>query len=166
MLNHYVVMGVAGCGKSTVASRLAELMQAETIEADELHGPANISKMSRGEALSDVDRWPWLERVALAMQRSKTPVIVSCSALRLAYRRYLIEKSSVEIGFIHLHADKAVIASRMSGREGHFMPMSLLDSQFATLEHLQNNETGVVVDIAQSLESVVQDAFDYVKAQK
>jgi len=155
-------MGVAGCGKSTVATMLAQRVSANMIEADELHGSANIEKMQQGDALSDDDRWPWLTRVGTAMQLSGTPVLVSCSALRRDYRQHLLESARVPIGFIHLHTTQSVIAERMANREGHFMPVSLLDSQYQLLEPLQTDEVGVVVDIAQTIDRVVDEALVFI----
>jgi len=165
-VKHFIVMGVAGCGKSSVSAMLAERVNATVIEADDLHGTENIEKMARGEALDDDDRWPWLSRVAKEMQTSTTPVFTSCSALRRVYRQYLLDNVGSPIGFIHLHTDRDVIAKRMSNRTGHFMPLSLLDSQFQILEPLQSDERGVTVDISQPLDKVVDDAMQYVSANE
>jgi len=165
-VKHFIVMGVAGCGKSSVSAMLAERVNATVIEADDLHGTENIEKMARGEALDDDDRWPWLSRVAKKMQTSTTPVFTSCSALRRVYRQYLLDNVGSPIGFIHLHTDRDVIAERMSNRTGHFMPLSLLDSQFQLLEPLQSDERGVTVDISQPLDKVVDDAMQYVSANE
>jgi len=162
-MNHFVVMGVSSCGKTTVAKALAQRTGAAFIEADALHGAENITKMERGEALNDEDRWPWLKRVADAMNAADEPVFVSCSALRRSYRDFLQEHSVKPLGFIHLHANSAVIRERMAMREGHFMPISLLDSQLALLEPLEANESGVVVDIAKTVEQVVDDALQFVR---
>jgi len=156
-------MGVAGCGKSTVAAALAKHFNATLLEADDLHGPENIEKMRRGEALTDDDRLPWLLRVGEAIKASPPPVFISCSALRQAYRKSLVDNAQVPIGFIHLHTTREVIASRMGKRKGHFMPLSLLDSQFETLEPLGSEEAGVVVDIAHSKKQVVADAVVYIE---
>lgn len=161
-IQHFVVMGVTGCGKSSVATLLAEQFDANYIEADDLHGVDNIEKMARGEALNDDDRRPWLARVAQLMKESDKPVFVSCSALRRIYRLSLQNNAQVPIGFIHLHAPRDIISQRLSARKGHFMPVSLLDSQCALLEHLQADEIGKVVDISQSLAQVVGDAASFV----
>lgn len=164
MLNvkHFVVMGVSGCGKSTIAALLAKRIGATMIEADELHGQANIEKMQCGDALTDEDRWPWLARVSEVMHKTPTPVVVSCSALRRVYRQCLLDNSGVPIGFIHLHTSREVIEHRMSARAGHFMPVSLLDSQLQLLEPLEGDEFGVIVDIAQTVEQVVEDSIRFV----
>jgi len=162
-MNHFVIMGVSGCGKSTVADLLAKRLNTAMIEADALHSAANIEKMRRGDPLTDDDRWPWLAHVATAMQESETPLIVSCSALRRSYRQCLSDVAQVPIGFIHLHTHRDVIAERMSNRKGHFMPLSLLDSQIELLEPLQDDERGVVVDIDKTIEFVVDEALLFVR---
>jgi len=156
-------MGVTGCGKSTVATLLGQRLNGKVIEADALHGSQNIDKMKRGEALSDDDRWPWLVRVANAMQASRTPVLVSCSALRRAYRQCLLDNSGVQIGFIHLHAKREVFAERMSNRKDHFMPVSLLDSQLELLESLNSDGSGVVVDVDKPIQRVIDEAMLFVQ---
>ncbi len=165
-VKHFVVMGVAGCGKSTIASLLAQRLNGKMVEADALHGASNIQKMESGEALTDDDRWPWLARVANAMAETPTPVFVSCSALRRAYRQSLSDNAGLSVGFIHLHAEQEVIAKRMSARQGHFMPESLLDSQYQTLEPLCDDELGVVIDIRQPIDAVVEDALVFIKQYK
>lgn len=126
-----VVMGVSGCGKTTLAQALAARLGAAFVDADGLHPPGNLAKMARGEALTDVDRRPWLDLVAGAL-RDRAPVVVACSALRRAYRDRLRDAGGVR--FLHLAAPREVIAARLAARRGHFMPASLLDSQYATLE--------------------------------
>lgn len=163
-MQHFVVMGVTGCGKSSVAELITPLINATFIEADSLHGSANIAKMASGEALNDDDRWPWLLRVANAMQVPTAPVVVSCSCLRRAYRDYLCAHAQVPIGFIHLYNNDGVIAKRMAKRTDHFMPTSLLDSQLQLLEHLETDEDGVLVDIDQTLSSVVTEAMMFVNS--
>jgi len=160
-MQQFVVMGVSGCGKTTVATALAAQLPARFIEADQLHGSANIEKMKSGQPLTDEDRWPWLQRVAEDMRDGAAPVVVSCSALRRAYREFLIEKSGAAIAFIHLHAEQQIIQNRMQQRAGHFMPVALLDSQFAALEPLAEDECGVVVDIAPDIDKVNAAALAY-----
>jgi len=162
-MQHFVVMGVSGCGKSTIAEGVAQRIDAAFIEADALHSDANISKMASGEPLTDDDRWPWLKRVATAIQTSQIPVVVSCSCLKRAYRDVLCNQSKLHIGFIHLHTDRDVIAKRMAKRSDHFMPTSLLDSQIAVLEMLDADENGVLVDVNQSIDLIVDEATRFVK---
>lgn len=123
-----LVMGVAGCGKSSVGARLAEALGWRFIEGDSFHSPANIAKMAGGTPLTDEDRWPWLDTLAAELKRQPDAVL-ACSALKQAYRDRLAADRVV-----WLRGDKALIAKRLGRRRNHFMPATLLDSQFATLE--------------------------------
>ncbi len=159
------MMGVAGCGKTTVGKALADHFNFRFVEGDELHDPASVEKMSRGEALTDSDRWPWLQRVGesmCSMNSDGSSAVVSCSALRRAYRDHICTHSNGAVLFVHLHADQAVIARRMAARVGHFMPASLLDSQYATLELLDQSETGILIDITPTMEEVIAVAIEKV----
>ncbi len=160
-----VVMGVSGCGKSGVASLLAKKLSAHFKDADELHSPENIRRMSAGIALTDRDRQPWLESVAIyANDHSASGAIcvVACSALKQEYRRLLNEAGNVL--YVHLHGSPALIRGRMSKRGGHFMPEDLLDSQFATLEIPDPaTESVITVDITGGIEHVVSSAESSVR---
>jgi gluconokinase len=138
-----VVMGVSGAGKSTVGGALAAALGWPFVEADELHPPANVAKMARGEPLDDADRAPWLEAVATRM-RALDDGVVACSALRERYRDVLRVRPDVR--FVLLDVPRALLEERLKKRRGHFMPRSLLDSQLATLEHPKG---AVVIDAAQ-----------------
>lgn len=148
----WVVMGVSGCGKSAVGSRLADALGVPYVEGDELHPPANVAKMAAGSPLDDADRAGWLaalrDRIATARAQGGG-LVVSCSALKRAYRD-LLRSGDPALRFVHLDGPRAVLAQRMQ-RPGHFMPPSLLDSQLATLQPLQADETGMVLDIRQPL---------------
>lgn len=146
-----VLMGVAGCGKSTVGTALADVLGARYIEGDLLHSPANIAKMSRGEPLEDADRWPWLDAVGAALIEN---AIIGCSALKRRYRDRIRAKSPAAV-FVHLAGSRAVIEARMAARTGHFMPVSLIASQFAALEPPMPDEAAITVDIDQSTEAIV-----------
>lgn len=159
----FIVMGVTSCGKSAVAAALAEQIGAHCIEGDALHGEHNIAKMSRGEPLTDADRWPWLDRVANELAQAAPITVASCSALCRRYRDRLRGANAATTAFIHLAAEREVIAERMQVRVDHFMPTSLLDSQFALLEPLEADEQGVVIDVAAPLDSVVADAVAYAR---
>ena len=126
-----VVMGVSGCGKSTLAAGLAQALDARFVDADDLHPAANVARMARGEALTDADRAPWLDRVAQVLADG-APVVVACSALKRAYRDRL--RAAGGVRFLYLAVPRAELAARMQARKGHFMPPTLLDSQLATLE--------------------------------
>ena len=150
-----IVMGVAGCGKSSVGQAVADRLGALYFDGDDLHPQSNIDKMAAGTPLDDTDRAPWLDKVGMALAEATEPTLIGCSALKRAYRNR-IRAACPQTQFAHLMGDRAVIEGRMSARSGHFMPVSLLDSQFATLEPLQANEAGFAVDIAQDLDAVVQ----------
>ncbi|MFC3162261.1 gluconokinase [Ciceribacter thiooxidans] len=139
-------MGVCGCGKSSVGAAIAERLGLPFIEGDVLHPKSNVEKMSRGEPLSDDDRWPWLEiigrRMAEALDRGEG-IVVSCSALKKVYRDRLRDAVAGRLSFVYLEGTRALLSERMGSRTGHFMPTSLLDSQLATLE-VPTGEPGVV----------------------
>lgn len=156
-----VVMGVSGSGKSTVGIALAERLGVPFADADDFHPPANIAKMSAGIPLDDDDRAGWLDVVGewLAAHDDRGGV-VSCSALKRAYRdRLRVHVPRAE--FVHLAGTRQVIEARQAARIGHFMPPSLLDSQFATLEPLGDDENGVVVDVDQTVPAIVEDYVAY-----
>ncbi len=143
-----VIMGVSGSGKSTVAGVLAGKLGWDLEEGDDLHPPANVAKMHAGTPLDDDDRWPWLDKVGewiRAHVDTRTPGIITCSALKKTYRDRLRGDGVV---FVHLAGSRERIDARLSKRLNHFMPESLLGSQFATLEPLDDDERGIVVDVA------------------
>lgn len=138
-----VVMGVCGCGKSSVGARLAQHMGCDLIEGDVHHPPANRAKMTAGTPLTDEDRWPWLDRLAQEMRirhRAGKSAVVACSALKVAYRDRL-RASGTDPVFVHLVGNPEIIRARMAARTDHFMPPDLLDSQLATLEAAGAGET-------------------------
>ena len=131
-----VVMGVSGCGKSTVGRLLADQLHAEFVEGDELHPPDNVARMAAGVPLTDDDRRGWLLTIAAriaATRDARRPLVVSCSALKRSYRD-LLRGASGDLAFVHVHGDRALLEARMSARADHFMPPSLLASQLQTLE--------------------------------
>lgn len=148
-----VIMGVAGCGKSTVGASLSEQLDIPYRDGDDLHSTEAVEKMRAGIALTDDDRWPWLDRIADAL-RSQAPLIIGCSALRRIYRDRIRAGAGGEVTFVHLAGDRDLIASRMAARSGHYMPLSLLDSQFATLERPGPDEA-IEVTIDQPMASIV-----------
>jgi gluconokinase len=151
------VMGVSGSGKSTVAALLAARLGCELAEADDFHPASNVAKMSAGLPLDDADRLPWLRDIAAWLgerARANRPAVVACSALRRRYRDVL-RGASPRLLFVHLTGTGAVIASRMRARPGHFMPPSLLESQLATLEPLEADEQGLILDVGRSPEELV-----------
>ncbi len=149
-----VVMGVSGSGKTTVGTELAARLGVDYAEADTFHPQANIDKMSSGHPLNDEDRQPWLEAIAgWIRDHQDSGGVVTSSALKYRYRDVL--RSGGDVWFLHLHGDRALLADRMKTRSGHFMPVSLLDSQLADLEPLQPDEFGLVADIAKKPEEIV-----------
>ncbi|MCR6030388.1 gluconokinase [Nocardioides sp. zg-579] len=159
-----VVMGVSGSGKSTVGAALARRLGVPFADADDLHPAANIAKMSRGEPLDDGDRRPWLEEVGRWLARHLDGGVMSCSALKRAYRDQLRHHAPATT-FVLLDGDPDVIARRQSVRAGHFMPASLLTSQLATLEPLEPDEGGIVLDVDQGVDAIVQAYLDAVEAR-
>lgn len=162
-----VVMGVSATGKSTVARQVAEQLGWTFVEGDDLHPRSNVDKMESGEPLTDQDRAPWLDeinRVAHAHVAEQRSSVITCSALRRAYRERLGEGVDTMF-FLHLHAAYEVLEPRMAQREKHFMPTGLLRSQFDTLELLADDEDGVVVDVAPGSDEVVAEALDAVRTR-
>jgi gluconokinase len=153
-----VVMGVAGSGKTTVGRTLAERLGVEYAEADTFHPKTNIAKMSAGVPLTDEDRGPWLRVIAQWISAHQASGgVVSSSALKRRYRDIL--RTGGKVWFLHLNGPRDVIAGRMQGRSGHFMPVSLLDSQLADLEPLETDERGQVADIGDAPEDIVRTAL-------
>lgn len=150
-----VVMGVSGSGKSTVGAALAGRMRVPFEDADDLHPSANVAKMSRGEPLDDSDRYPWLELIGMWLLNHADGGVIACSALKRTYRDQLRHHSD-NVEFLLLEGSREVIEKRQAARPGHFMPSSLMTSQFATLEPLAPDEHGVVVDVDQSVDQIVE----------
>ena len=144
-----VVMGVSGSGKTTVAAMLASALHCRFLEGDDLHPPANVEKMRSGTPLTDADRLPWLHRIASeidAWRRRGEAGVVTCSALKRAYRDILIgDRANVTL--VYLKGSRALIEKRMAARQAHFMPIALLDSQFATLQEPTPDERPITVDV-------------------
>ena len=159
---HVLVMGVSGSGKSTIAAALADTLGLEMIEGDALHPPANVEKMEAGVPLTDDDRRPWLATLAELLgdrHRRDQGTVLACSALRRAYRDVLRGAVPASDTFIvELDVDEPTLAARMAARRGHFMPVSLLDSQLATLEHLDPDEVGAAIDASGSVDGVTSQA--------
>ena len=153
-----IVMGVAGCGKSTVAEDLAERLGWPMVEGDDYHSAENKAKMSAGTPLTDADRVPWLTTIRDAINATPTHLIVTCSALRRSYRD-LLRTADGRVRFVHLTGSRSVLGSRIGARTGYFMPAGMLISQLETLEPLQDDEDGVVVDIDRKPEEIVDDAL-------
>ena len=151
-----IVMGVSGSGKSTVGAALAAALGAAFTDADALHPNANVEKMRRGEPLTDADRWPWLDAVGRALAAGPASV-VACSALKRAYRERIAAACGDRVTFAHLDGQRELIAARMAARAGHFMPLSLLDDQFAKLEPPGADEPALTVSAAAPTREIVAE---------
>ncbi|MDQ0864682.1 gluconokinase [Arthrobacter globiformis] len=154
---HIVVMGVTSCGKSTVGAAIAERIGAKFVDGDSLHPQSNIDKMASGIPLNDADRAPWLAQIGRRFAASDTGLVIACSALKRDYRD-IIRSGDPSVVFVHLHGTRDLLAGRMAARPGHFMPLSLLDSQLETLEALQPDEAGVMMNIATPVGQIVDEA--------
>ncbi|MEX0429651.1 gluconokinase [Nocardioides sp. DS6] len=156
-----VVMGVSGSGKSTIGAAIAQRLRVPFADADDFHPPANIAKMSAGHPLDDHDRYPWLEAIGEWLASHPDGAVMSCSALKRKYRDQLRHHAHA-VAFLHLAGTREVIARRQASRPGHFMPASLLTSQFRTLEPLEPDEAGLTIDVDQDVDAIVQEYVDVV----
>jgi carbohydrate kinase (thermoresistant glucokinase family) len=157
-----VLMGVSGCGKTTVAQILAARLHWAFEEGDALHPQANVDKMAAGHPLDDADRAPWLARVADwvdARLDAGDCGVITCSSLKRSYRAVIGRRGS-GVEFVYLHGSRELIASRLATRHGHFMPTSLLDSQFATLEEPTPDEPAIRVEIGRAPELLASEIAD------
>ncbi len=150
----FVVMGVSGVGKTQVGLALAQALGGRFVEGDDLHSAESRAKMAGGTPLADEDRWPWLDRVAAALGEGEPPVVAACSALRRRYRDRL-RAGAPGLAVFHLVGEAALVGERLSARQGHYMPPSLLGSQFEALEPLEHDERGFAVSVEQPVEDVV-----------
>jgi carbohydrate kinase (thermoresistant glucokinase family) len=153
----YVVMGVSGCGKSTVGRQLAKALGLRYLEGDDFHPSANVARMAAGVALTDDDRREWLQRMSARLAQAHSAnegVVLACSALKRSYRDQL-RSGAPALQLVYLQGTRELLAERMAGRKDHYMPASLLDSQLATLEPPQPDEGALVLDIARTPEEIV-----------
>lgn len=161
MTTTLVLMGVSGVGKSSVAAELATRLGGEFTEGDDFHSELNRKKMADGHPLDDEDRWPWLRSIADWIGRQEEadrPAVVTCSALKRSYRD-LLRDGHPSVRFVHLKAPPGLIAERVQARRGHYMPPSLLESQLVTLEPLQPEEPGLVVETTGEPPAVAEDVL-------
>jgi len=160
----YVIMGVAGSGKSTIGAQLARALGVEFVEGDDLHTPENVKRMAAGIALTDDDRRGWLLAIATRLSEAKRVgigLVVSCSALKRSYRDLLRSRGDKDVRFVYLAGSPALLAERMAKRRGHFMPPSLLDSQLASLEEPSPDEHAWVCDIRDTPDTIVADLVNH-----
>jgi gluconokinase len=156
-----VVMGVSGCGKSTVGALLAQRLGAEFVEGDSLHPPRNVEKMAAGTPLTDADREGWLESIAArlgAARAAERSLVASCSALKRSYRD-ILRTSAPDLRFVYLQGDFDLLGARVAARSGHYMPASLLASQFAALEEPTGDENAITLDCRLEPEALAAQAF-------
>ena len=158
----FVVMGVSGCGKSSVGAAVADKLGIGYFDGDDLHPPENIEKMSRGIPLTDADRSPWLVRVGQRLAAFEGPVVIGCSALKRTYRDIIRDNAGESVCFLHLEGSRETLVKRMAKRSGHFMPVSLLDSQLATLEPPGLDETAITADIDQPFDQLVEALMEQI----
>lgn len=150
-----VIMGVSGCGKTTIGIPLAARLGVRFVDGDTLHPAANVAKMAAGHPLDDADRWPWLARVGQALAGAGAAgLVIACSALKRSYRD-AIRDAAPTTRFLLLDAPRGVLLQRLQARRGHFMPASLLDSQLVTLERPGADEASVTVDVTPGVDAVV-----------
>ena len=161
-MSRYVLMGVSGCGKTTVGTAVADILGIHFVDGDALHPASNVQKMASGQPLNDEDRAPWLSDVGRTLAKAIGPTIIGCSTLKQKYHDLIRSQMDGPICFLHLHASQDVLVQRVNSRDGHFMPPALLDNQFATLEMLEADEKGRAFDIARPFDAVVADIQDFI----
>lgn len=156
-LPRLIIMGVSGCGKSTVGERLGARTRIPFIEGDTLHPPRNVALMAAGTPLTDEDRAGWLDDIAsrFGALEADAGLIISCSALKRKYRDRL-RAACPDLRFIHLHGDQTLLEQRLQYRTGHYMPPSLLTSQLQTLEPPSSDEPAITLDIALPTDQLVE----------
>lgn len=157
----FIVMGVTSSGKSTVGQALANRLHWPFRDADDFHPPANVAKMSRGQPLTDEDRRPWLAAIAAwidELRQEGRHGVVTCSALKRAYRNVIVGNRP-DVRLVYLKGDRELIGQRMAARQHHFMPTSLLDSQFATLEVPGTDENPIIVAVSDAPDDIVTEVL-------
>ena len=158
-----VVMGVSGSGKTSVGSAIADALSIPFVEGDVLHPQGNVQKMVSGIPLDDQDRWPWLDRIGAELARAETGVVISCSALKKIYRERLRQAADGALAFIFLDGGLEVLRDHMGRRTGHFMPLSMLDSQLATLEPPTKEPLVLRQDIAEPVARIVAASVQWLR---
>ncbi len=163
----FIVMGVSGVGKTTVALGLAGAMDGAFLEADDFHSAENVAHMAKGNPLTDDMRWPWLTTLCAAIAEKRqssagAPIFVTCSALKKSYRAFILDLLP-DARFVYLHAEPDVIRDRMAARKNHYMPLSLLDSQLDALEDPRSEANCLTVEATHATPDVIERALDLIK---
>ena len=163
-----IVMGVSGSGKSTLGPLLAAALNCQFLEGDAFHGPANVAKMSAGQALQDEDRWPWLDRLGAGLNSAVAANgvgVAACSALKRCYREQLRQAIAAPLAFVFLQADREELTRRLNNRPGHYMPASLIASQFEALEIPSAEEPVLALDARRAPQELCTAACAWLAAQ-
>ncbi|RRI06513.1 gluconokinase [Mesorhizobium tamadayense] len=158
-----VVMGVSGCGKTSVGIDIAARLGLAFVEGDTLHPRGNVEKMSLGMPLTDDDRWPWLDVVGAALRQARQEgrgLVISCSALKKSYRDRLRHAAGGPVSFVFLEGSRGILQTRMADRRGHFFPPALLDTQLAALENPAGEELVITVDIDAAVDRIADQALN------
>jgi gluconokinase len=161
---HIIVMGVSGSGKSTVGEKLAEALHLPFLEGDSLHPKSNVDKMASGIPLQDEDRWPWLYKIGERMAAAEQGLIVSCSSLKRSYRDRLRAAAGGKLAFLFLDGSFEVLHEHMGHRTGHFMPVTMLESQLATLESPVGEPLVFRADVVDPIEKIVAESLEWVRS--
>lgn len=161
---HIIVMGVSGSGKSTVGEKLAEALHLPFLEGDSLHPKSNVDKMASGIPLQDEDRWPWLYKIGERMAAAEQGLIVSCSSLKRSYRDRLRAVVGGKLAFLFLDGSFEVLHEHMGHRTGHFMPVTMLESQLATLESPVGEPLVFRADVVDPIEKIVAESLEWVRS--
>jgi gluconokinase len=156
-----IVMGVSGSGKSSVGSAIANALALPFIEGDVLHPQSNVQKMAAGIPLTDEDRWPWLDTIGAQLAKAEQGIVLSCSALKKIYRDRLRQAADGHLAFIFLDGSRQVLRDHMGKRTGHFMPVSMLDSQLSTLEPPTGEPLVLRQDVAEPVAQIVQTSVNW-----
>lgn len=163
---HIIVMGVSGSGKSTVGEKLAEALNLPFLEGDSLHPKSNVDKMASGIPLQDEDRWPWLDKIGERMATAEQGLIVSCSSLKKSYRERLRAAVGGQLAFVFLDGSFEVLHEHMGHRTGHFMPVTMLESQLATLESPVGEPLVFRADVVDPIEKIVAESLEWFRSMK
>lgn len=161
---HIIVMGVSGSGKSTIGEKLAAALDLPFLEGDSLHPKSNVDKMVAGIPLQDDDRWPWLDLIGERLGSAENGIIISCSSLKKSYRDRLRQAAHGSLMFIFLDGSFEVLHEHMGHRTGHFMPVTMLESQLATLESPVGEPLVFRADVVDPIEKIVSESVEWVRS--